>query len=162
MGWYLKKRTGSDKANISEYCNYVNKILTELKCRGAQTVAEIGCGDWSVTEKLELGQFKSYLGIDIVPDIVEANKERFERGSVAFKCQDVVDEDLPSYDIVIVKDVLQHLSNSSVFKVINRLKEACDYLIVTNDVKKERAVKSLKIFKMWAMIYDRGILNQEM
>ena len=156
-----KSGPGSDKANISEYCNYVNKVLTELKGRGAQTIAEIGCGDWSVTEKLELAQFKSYLGIDIVPDIIEANKEKFGRGSVAFKCLDVVDEDLPFSDIVIAKDVLQHLSNSSVLTVVNRLREACNHLIVTNDVKKECAIKTFKLFKMWKMIYDRGFLNQD-
>jgi hypothetical protein len=76
----------------------------------------------------------SYLGVDIASDVIEANRKKYEAGKIKFQVGDIT-EDLPAADLLISKDVLQHLSNGLVQKFIeNNLKKGkYKWVILTND-----------------------------
>jgi hypothetical protein len=76
----------------------------------------------------------TYLGIDIASDVIAANRRKYERGTIAFRVGDIT-EDLPAADLLISKDVLQHLSNALVRKFIrnNLRKGKYKWVILTND-----------------------------
>src|SRR5262245_23412680 len=76
----------------------------------------------------------SYLGIDIASDVIEAVRKKHEKGKIKFQVGDIT-EDLPAADLLISKDVLQHLSNELVHKFIkNNLRTGkYKWVILTND-----------------------------
>jgi SAM-dependent methyltransferase len=126
--------SGSTLEITREYRAYVEDFV---KKHAVKSVVDAGCGDWSFSSAMDWSDAR-YLGVDIASDIVEANREKYQRGKIRFQVGDVTEE-LPGADLLISKDVLQHLSNRLVQKFIeNNLKKGkYKWVILTNDRGRE-------------------------
>jgi hypothetical protein len=85
---------------------------------GAKSVLSVGCGDdyWMP----HLGP--AYLGIDVAPEaIARAKLNHPER---TYMVMDAVKGELPDADLVIVRDVLQHLSPADGVKLLDHVTES--------------------------------------
>lgn len=51
-----------------------------------------------------------YIGIDIVPSVIERNMRQFGRPDRSFAVVDACSEDIPDADVVLCREVLFHLS----------------------------------------------------
>ena len=122
--------SGSTLEITREYRAYVEDFM---KKHAVKSVVDAGCGDWSFSSAMDWGD-ASYLGVDIASDIVEANRKKYESNKIRFQVGDITDE-LPAADLLISKDVLQHLSNELVHTFIrNNLKQGkYKWAILTND-----------------------------
>lgn len=125
---------GSDERSTVPYVKFVQYWLDSHP--EAKTVVELGCGDWATSSRIEWGDDRRYIGLDIVDDLIEKNRDSFASKNVSFMAADFVDDDLPTGDVLIAKDVLQHLSNESVLSLLKRTKNAFQYCIFVNDCKK--------------------------
>lgn len=152
---------GSDIHNIGDYCKIVNEYLEKFNANGARTIVEIGCGDWCTTSRLDVSRYQAYVGIDIVPEIIKNNTERYSNKIIGFSCIDAVSNEFPSADVIIIKDVLQHLSANSINNLLENVFKRCKYALITNDIKKERNRKLFHVINRWEDIVDRGILNSD-
>ncbi len=121
---------GSTLEITREYRAYVEDFV---KKHAVKSVVDAGCGDWSFSSAMDWGD-ASYLGVDIASDVIEAVRKKHENGKIKFQVGDVT-EDLPAADLLISKDVLQHLSNTLVRKFIqnNLRKGKYKWVILTND-----------------------------
>ena len=122
--------TGSTLEITREYRVYVEDFI---KKHNVKSVVDAGCGDWSFSSAIDLGD-ASYLGIDIASDVIVAVRNKHEKGRIKFQVGDITDE-LPAAELLISKDVLQHLSNELVHKFIrnNLRKGKYKWVILTND-----------------------------
>ena len=122
--------TGSTLEITRQYRAYVEDFI---KTHAVRSVVDAGCGDWTFSSAMNWGD-ASYLGVDIASDVIEAVRKKHERGKIRFRVGDVTDE-LPAADLLISKDVLQHLSNEMVHAFIrNNLKKGkYKWAILTND-----------------------------
>ena len=122
--------TGSTLAITQEYRAYIEDFI---KTHGVTSVVDAGCGDWGFSSAIEWGE-ASYLGVDIASDVIAAVRSRHESDKVRFQVGDITD-DLPAADLLISKDVLQHLSNTLVRRFIsNNLRPGkYKWVILTND-----------------------------
>jgi SAM-dependent methyltransferase len=122
--------TGSTLAITREYRAYVEDFL---KKHNVKSVIDAGCGDWGFSSAVDWGD-ASYLGIDIASDVIAAVRSKHETDKIKFQVGDITDE-LPAADLLISKDVLQHLSNELVHKFIrnNLRKGKHKWVILTND-----------------------------
>mgnify|MGYP005855959841 CR=1 FL=1 len=66
------------------------------------------CGDWHWMQHVDLSGI-SYLGLDIVPDLVETNSRDYGSDGVAFALADVTSDPLPRADMLMCRDCLFHL-----------------------------------------------------
>jgi hypothetical protein len=75
-----------------------------------------------------------YLGVDISSDVIDLVKKKYQKDKVSFAVGDVTDS-LPPADLLLCKDVLQHLPNQLIIKFIkNNLKKGkYKWAILTND-----------------------------
>lgn len=71
---------------------------------------DVGCGDWQFSQAIDWGTIK-YIGYDIVKQVVKANRKKFGTRLISFIHGNGVQCDLPMADLLICKDVLQHLPN---------------------------------------------------
>jgi hypothetical protein len=96
------------------------------------TAVDIGCGDFNVGRHVA-PLFDSYTGCDVVSAVVEENRARF--GDM-FLHRDATRDLIPSADVLIIREVLQHLSNADIAAVLTNLRENTEfkYLIVTEVV----------------------------
>jgi SAM-dependent methyltransferase len=103
-----------------------------LAANHVRSVVDAGCGDWEFTQTIDWKGI-DYLGVDIVPSVIEADQRHFGKPNVRFAVADIVRSELPPADLLIVKDVLQHLSNADISRFLVQLPRYRDVLIV-NDV----------------------------
>jgi hypothetical protein len=87
-----------------------------------QSIVELGCGDWMFGRQVDWGD-RMYLGIDVVPSLITSNQALYGSGKVSFLHLDGTREEIPGGDLLICKDVLQHLSNSDIGRVISQIKK---------------------------------------
>lgn len=119
---------GSHDAEIVEpYIAAVTSFLTSFK--KPLVVCDLGCGDFNVGKELVM-HTKKYIAVDIVPSLIDHNKEKFKAENLEFHFLDIAVEDLPVGDCAILRQVLQHLSNAEVENVVRKL-AAYKYVILT-------------------------------
>jgi SAM-dependent methyltransferase len=121
--------TGSTLEITREYRAYIEGFM---KKHSVKSVVDAGCGDWSFSSAMDWGG-ASYLGVDIASDVIAAVRSKHEKGRIKFQVGDITDE-LPAAELLISKDVLQHLSNELVHKFIrnNLRKGKYKWVILTN------------------------------
>jgi SAM-dependent methyltransferase len=110
----------------------VEFIQQFLRQRHVRSVIDYGCGDWQVSRLVDWSGV-DYIGCDVVDEIVERNRRSFARNGIRFMELKGQDDNLPSADLFIVKDVLQHWPNEQVSAFLPRL-AAYRYSLVTNCV----------------------------
>src|SRR5215813_4182209 len=103
--------TGSGIGSIPKHAKpYMLMIARFIRDNDIRSVVDIGCGDWQFSSLMDW-RGVSYHGFDVVDSVVGANREKYGCDGIAF---DVITDlaDLPSADLVLCKDVLQHLPNA--------------------------------------------------
>lgn len=109
---------------------YLKTIIAFFKSfKAALTVCDLGCGDFNIGKNL-VSYTKKYHAIDIVAPLIAYNKEKFKEERLEFHCLDIATNQLPSGDCIILRQVLQHLSNDEVARVLHRITKF-KYIILT-------------------------------
>ncbi|GAA1616897.1 hypothetical protein GCM10009679_21490 [Saccharothrix algeriensis] len=129
--WTDGSGPGSDPANTGRYRVFIEQFLVQNDVR---TVVDLGCGDWRSSRLIDWNG-AGYLGVDVVESVIVLNKQRYQAGDIRFARLDDEDE-LPHADLLIVKDVLQHLPNSEIHR-LSRLLGRFSRALVTNTVTSE-------------------------
>jgi len=96
------------------------------------TILDIPCGDYNWMKEIDLdGTDISYIGADIVPELIQENKRKYH-GSEAWSVLDIVNDPLPRMELVIVRDCLGHLSEDNARRAIRNIKKSgSKYLLAT-------------------------------
>ena len=122
--------SGDGSHNIKIIEPYLHSVSTFLKSHNnSLSVCDLGCGDFNIGKQL-INYTKKYIGIDIVENLIERNKTLFKAENLEFHCLNIVEDELPKTDCVILRQVLQHLSNTEIQKIIKKLSHY-KYLILT-------------------------------
>ncbi|WP_439132864.1 class I SAM-dependent methyltransferase [Polaribacter sp.] len=109
---------------------YVDKVRTFLTSFDEPlTICDLGCGDFNIGKQL-VHLAKTYCAVDIVAPLIAYNSKNFKATHLEFRCLDIVKDTLPQADCVILRQVLQHLSNTEVEKVVAKLANY-KYVILT-------------------------------
>ncbi|MCK1475166.1 class I SAM-dependent methyltransferase [Bradyrhizobium sp. 197] len=103
-----------------------------LQRLGARSLLDAPCGDagWIGRVKLDL----DYTGIDIVPSLIAANRQRVARGELSgrFLVADITRDALPRADVVLCRDCLVHLSFDNIVRAVDRFRTSgARFLLVT-------------------------------
>ncbi|MGH7046836.1 MAG: glycosyltransferase, partial [Stellaceae bacterium] len=87
----------------------------------APIVVDLGCGDFAIGRALvaRLPDL-TYIGCDIVPELIAHHTRAYASDRVGFRRLDLVADPLPSGDVCLVRQVLQHLSNAEVIRFLRR------------------------------------------
>lgn len=112
---------------VTPYVAALTSFLTSLE--HPLVVCDLGCGDFNVGKEL-VAHTKRYIAVDIVKELIAYNKENFIEDNLEFHCLDIATANLPSGDCVLLRQVLQHLSNTEVQTIVEKLAHF-KYVIVT-------------------------------
>ena len=127
---YFSGQGSHDPAVVKPYVAAVRQFLSTLQAR--PDVVDLGCGDFNVGRRLRdvCGQ---YIACDVVPDLIAYNKTAFAADRVEFRCVDMIADPLPRGDVAFLRQVLQHLTNEQIARVLPKLAQY-QYLILTEHV----------------------------
>ena len=121
---------GSILRNAQNMIAVMHSVISRVKTylgKSAVSVFDIACGDMQwMPYMLDARTDVVYTGADIVPDIIAHHRKKFTRlKNAAFIEHDVVSIPLNrSYDIILVRDVLQHLWMSDAMMALKRLSDS--------------------------------------
>ncbi|MHB8876793.1 MAG: class I SAM-dependent methyltransferase [Myxococcaceae bacterium] len=118
--------SGSTQEATAVYRTFLQQFLKQY---GIRSVVDAGCGDWEFSQHIDWTGI-DYRGFDIVASVVEANTKRFGRPGVSFTRANIVEEDLPPADLLIVKHVLQHLPLLDIHKFLRQMPKYKHVLLI--------------------------------
>ena len=122
-----------DAETVIPYLAVVADFLKAFEC--PPVVCDLGCGDFNIGKEL-LKYCKKYIAVDIVPELIAHNRKEFKADNLEFHALDIATDVLPSGDCAILRQVLQHLSNAEIRRVVERL-YAFKYVILTEHLPEE-------------------------
>jgi SAM-dependent methyltransferase len=128
--WGHGSGPGSSPANTIEYRAFVSRFI---EANGIRSVTDLGCGDWQFSHLMDWSGVE-YLGFDVVPEIVERNRSRFSQPNLRFEVFASV-EALPGGDLLLAKEVLQHLPNSSINEYLDAIRQKYRFALLTNSTE---------------------------
>ena len=76
----------------------------------------------SFASQLVSGDFH-YAGCDVVPSLIEHLNETYGGENIEFHCRNIVEDELPDGDLCLIRQVLQHLSNREIERILNNVKK---------------------------------------
>ena len=89
------------------------------------------CGDMNYMPKILKNLNVKYTGMDIVDSLIKENKQKYPQ--YTFKQTNVINDKLSAYDLILMKDLLNHLSNKDIKKIFNNIKKSnSKYLLLNN------------------------------
>lgn len=112
----------------------IRKYLLDLKERHhIKSVLDVPCGDFNWM-RLVAPKLDSYIGGDISPSAVEANKQNYP--TFDFRVIDILEDELPKVDLIICRDVFGHMPLEYAEKGLKRIREAgIRYILTTSWIK---------------------------
>ena len=118
--------SGSVEAHAVAYVQALSRYIADHSIR---RVVDLGCGDFTVGKKIvALGV--DYTGVDVVPNLVKRHSELYGSERVRFRHLDIVNDDaLPDGDLCLIRQVLQHLSNEQIGRILPKLTRYSHVLI---------------------------------
>jgi Methyltransferase domain len=125
--------SSSGRGSTLEVTTHVRVALPALLDRlGAETILDLGCGDFTWMSAVPLRQ--RYIGADIVGDLIAANQRAFGSPQRAFVRIDATTDALPQADAVLCREMLFHLSFEDCRTVVRAIMASgARYLIATTE-----------------------------
>lgn len=134
--WGLDSGTGSMPINIEMY---VNTVVDFIIKHNIKSVLDLGSGDTKVLQQIIYKiNVESYTCIEISDVAINkyyknlnVPKENVQNFTIINA--DITQCEYPKCDLVLIKDVLQHLSFIDIIKIMRKIFDCCKYSIITND-----------------------------
>ena len=118
-----KEKSAQAKGCASPAIGYGGRCIAAL---------DVGCGDFRSFRDCQFNGH--YIGVDIVGDVIADNLNRYGGKTREFRKLDAVVGPLPEADVVLLREVLFHLSFEDAKKVLRNVTlSGAKYLIATND-----------------------------
>lgn len=115
--WGCGSGEGSLPVHTSSYVRFLESFIRK---NNIKSVVDAGCGDWQFSRLVDWGD-TSYIGYDVVESVVREDTKKYASNRIKFIHYSGNPHELPSADLLICKDVLQHLPNASVSAFLGEL-----------------------------------------
>jgi SAM-dependent methyltransferase len=130
--WGRQSGGGSSPYYTIEYRAFLDKFT---RMNAVSSIVDIGCGDWQFSRFLNLDGI-DYRGFDVVPSVVRKNAELYGSKTVRFAVMPDDIDAVPGGDLLLMKDVLQHLPNKDIFAFREKVFAKFRYCLLTNSFAK--------------------------
>jgi hypothetical protein len=141
-----KSGAGSEIKHTRKLVSQLSLLIAELNI---ESIVDCPCGDMNWQSDLLRSPLIRYVGLDIVPELISENLEkdwsRYEI-SPTFLVGDLIENELPPCDFLMVRDCLVHLPQELVLQALRNLSSQNAYLIgITSFFGVDRANYDIEI-----------------
>jgi hypothetical protein len=123
---------GSSGVWATEFERIVARLVRDKSIR---SVGDFGCGDFVAGAALST-LVPSIVAMDVSNFIIEQNKRVYSSlENVTFMWGDVTESTLPTVDLVVLRQVLQHLTNTQIAKALGNIERSgAEYVLIAEHV----------------------------
>ena len=125
--WNGGSGPGSHPSNTAKYVKFLNSFIRE---NSIKSILDIGCGDWQLMSMVDLSGVR-YKGIDVSP--VATSFARSKAPAWADISNENIENITESFDLVHIKDVLQHLEFSECRRILEIISSRHKSALVVNE-----------------------------
>ena len=125
--WGNGSGPGSHYNKVLPYVDYVQSFF---KAKKIYSIVDLGCGDWQFSQYINFDNVR-YLGVDVAVEIIESNKIKYESNNIKFQVMESY-KSLPRADLLICKDVFQHLSQKEIYNILENVFPKYQFILLTN------------------------------
>jgi len=113
---------------------YIERVIDFVKANNIKSIAEVGCGDFAIMKKI-LAKLPNveYTGMDVVPDLISYNKANNETDRIKFQVTDAIVDPLAPADLLIIRQVLQHLKNDDISSILRKI-DAYKFALISEHI----------------------------
>jgi SAM-dependent methyltransferase len=133
---------GGSLANVTE--KYEKFIVEFVSDNQIGAIVDLGCGDFQVGQRILSKTDCKYIGVDVVPSLIKRNNKLFSSENIEFFSKNIADDELPSGELCLIREVLQHLDNNNIIKVLKNVSKY-KYVLISESVSKEVSEYNLDI-----------------
>jgi hypothetical protein len=120
----------SGSGSMDKYAIRYKEIIAQMALKhNVQTIVDLGCGDYKIGKFIKLEKIK-YIGVDVVKELIQSHQDRYADDWTNFLALNIVNDELPDGDLCLLRQVLQHLSNEQISKIISKVKKY-KYCLIT-------------------------------
>ena len=108
--------------NTNQFFN-LQKIFTKIIVnKKINSVLDIPCGDFLWFYEIIKDKNIDYFGVDIVKELIEANRIKYQNKNFSFINHDIVNFDTyRKFDLILIRDLFIHIQNSDIKKIIQNI-----------------------------------------
>lgn len=123
---------GSQKGNSERYVEYINGLIESKKIT---SILDVGSGGGLMLSHLNIPQETLVSCLDLSSEAISMCKETFQQ----YKNYSYIQKDIcelsndKKYDLVLIKDVFQHLSYRDISLIMTLVEKIAKYAVITND-----------------------------
>ncbi|HYG65776.1 MAG TPA: class I SAM-dependent methyltransferase [Thermoanaerobaculia bacterium] len=119
---------GSTHERAADFRDDLAAVLRDL---GTRVLLDAPCGDFNWIGPVA-DEAERYIGVDVVPELVERNARRHGSRRRRFLRLDLTRDELPRADVVLCRDCLVHLRTADIWRALESLRRSgARYLVVT-------------------------------
>jgi SAM-dependent methyltransferase len=126
---------------------------------GVTSLLDAPCGDAGWINQLDLGV--RYVGIDIVPDLIEGLQSRAVAGEIKgeYRLADITADALPRCDAILCRDALVHLSFANIVRAVANFRTSGAVWLIATTFPKWRTNADCEDGDWRALNFERPPFN---
>jgi hypothetical protein len=129
--WKDKDSLSGRGSDIEQTKHIAIEIPKLMRVFNVKSLLDIPCGDFYWMINVDLKNLK-YVGADIVLDLILQNKDKYEKDNIIFRQLNIIEDNLPSVDLILCRDCLVHFSFNDIKKSLrNIFNSQSKYLLTT-------------------------------
>jgi hypothetical protein len=128
--WGDPESVSGSGSNLAQTARIRVELPGLLARHGVRTLLDAPCGDFYWMQRVEL-EIDSYIGADIVQDLIDRNNQTHRRSGRQFIRLDLLEDALPEADLLLCRDCLVHLDFERIERFIANLKRSSIPLLLT-------------------------------
>ena len=136
--WGSNESRSGPGSTLEDTKNIIDQFPKLFNKYEISTVLDASCGDFNWMKCVNLSEV-NYTGGDIVDELIANNQNMYSKSNINFIKLDVVEDNIPKSDLVILRDTLFHFTNEDIKKTLNNIKKSgSKYLLTTSYQEKEK------------------------
>jgi hypothetical protein len=116
--WRDSESVSGHGSTLESTANLRSALPDLLAKHGIKSVYDAPCGDFNWMSEVLKNSPVTYIGADIVPQLIERNRECYP--DVTFKVANIAEDPFPQADLWLCRDCLFHLSYKDIFAALTR------------------------------------------
>lgn len=145
--------------------NGIDKLIGNVDSSQTLSICDIGCGNGAMLRSIAdyglINDLKLKLtGIDANSfTIKHAKSLSTHYPNITYKCENVFDNPIDNYDIVLCTLTLHHFTDEQILMIVKRFYDESNIGIIINDL--ERSALAYRLFQMVCLVFRLNKMSKE-
>lgn len=133
--WGIRESRSGNGSNLEQTKTIREQLPILIRDLGVRKLLDAPCGDFYWLKEVEL-DLDEYTGGDIVGELIEENRKKYESPGRKFTVLDIIGDEIPRVDLVFCRDCLVHFSFSDISSALDNIRKSSSTYFLTTTFRR--------------------------